>query len=220
MARMPRLVVPHYPHHVTQRGNRRMKTFFIDDDYEYYLDLIARYKDEVGVEVWAYCLMPNHVHFVVVPHEKEGLSQLFRKVHRHYTRYVNFREQWKVHLWQERFHSFVMDERYLLTCVRYVELNPVKAKLCLSPEEWRWSSAGAHLMGIDDYVVTVKPMLERIADWKTFWSTESGREEMDTINRFSSSGRPAGDEYFIRSLEELTGRDLCKKKPGPKSRVK
>lgn len=109
MARMPRLVAPHYPHHVTQRGNRRMKTFFCATDYQCYLDLVARYKSEVGVEILAYCLMPNHVHFVVVPYEQDGLAQLFRKVHQEYTRYINFREGWRGHLWQERFHSFVMD---------------------------------------------------------------------------------------------------------------
>lgn len=137
MARMPRLVVPDYPHHVTQRGIRRLKTFFNSGDYKYYQDLIARCKAEVGIEVLAYCLKPNHVHFVVVPREKEGLAQLFREVHRHYTRYINFREGWKGHLWQERFHSFVMDEPYLMATVRYVELNPVKAKLCATPEDWQ-----------------------------------------------------------------------------------
>ncbi len=82
MARMPRLVVPEYPHHITQRGNRRMKTFFSSDDYQAYLDLIARYKNEAGVTIWAYCLMPNHVHFVVVPEHEESLAALFRQVHR------------------------------------------------------------------------------------------------------------------------------------------
>ena len=124
MARMPRLVVPGYPHHVTQRGNRRMKTFFGDRDYQYYLELLSDTKEEAGIEVWAYCLMPNHVHFVVVPRLEDSLSRLFRSVHRHYSRAINFRENWKGHLWQERFHSFVMDERYLLATVRYVELNP------------------------------------------------------------------------------------------------
>ena len=130
MARMPRLVVPHYPHHITQRGARRIKTFFTEEDYQYYLELVAEYKAEAGVEVWAYCLMPNHVHFVAVPTERDSLSRLFRRVHRHYSRAINFRQKCTGHLWQERFHSFVMDEQYLLATVKYVELNPVKAKLC------------------------------------------------------------------------------------------
>ena len=110
MARMPRLVVPGFPHHVTQRGNRRMKTFFNGEDHCAYLDLLSKGKAEAGVSVWAYCLMLNHVHLVVIPGQKDSLAKLFRFVHRHYSRRINFRENWRGHLWHERFHSFVMDE--------------------------------------------------------------------------------------------------------------
>lgn len=130
MARMARLVVPGYPHHVTQRGNRRQKTFFSIDDYASYIKLLAAAKSKAGVEVWAYCLMPNHVHLVVVPKTESSLAALFSDAHRRYTRRINAREGWKGHLWQERFHSSVMDENYLLSTVRYVELNPVRARLC------------------------------------------------------------------------------------------
>lgn len=220
MARMPRLVVPGYPHHVTQRGNRRMNTFFCEDDYLAYLDLLADAKKNAGVDIWAYCLMPNHVHFVAVPGEKAGLATLFRHVHRHYSRRVNFREHWKGHLWQERFHSFVMDERYLLATVRYTELNPVQAGLCRAPEEWPWSSARAHFAGRDDPVVSVQPMLQRVLNWGDYLSQDPTQAEVDTIRRAASTGRPAGDGGFISSLELLTGRELVRKKPGPKTRVK
>lgn len=218
MARMPRLVVPGYPHHVTQRGTRQMKTFFSEDDYQYYLDLIAKYKNDAGITVWAYCLMPNHVHFVVVPEEENSLARLFRRVHRHYTRMINFRQQCRGHLWQERFHSFVMNEQYLLATVRYVELNPVKAKLCTQPELWRWSSASAHLSGRNNRVVTTAPMLGRITDWHAYLSIKESGDE--SIRRHSSSGRPAGDEIFIQTLEGLTGRPLRKKTSGPKPSIK
>lgn len=133
MARMARLVVPGYPHHVTQRGNRRQKTFFCDDDYHYYIELMAQFAEEAGTEVWAYCLMPNHVHFVMIPSHEDGLRAVLGEVHRRYTRHVNFRKGWRGHLWKERFHSFVMDEEYLLATVRYVERNPlVAAPLCTS----------------------------------------------------------------------------------------
>ena len=220
MARMPRLVVPNYPHHVTQRGNRRMKTFFHDEDYRYYLELVSRYKSAVGVDIWGYCLMPNHVHFVAVPAEQDGLANLFREVHRHYSRHINFRENWKGHLWQERFHSFVMDERHLMATVRYVELNPVKAKLCERPEDWAWSSTRAHIQAVDDEIVTVAPMLERVSNWNDYLMMDAREEEINAIRRCTSSGRPAGSKAFIQKLENITGQTLTKKKPGPKPRIK
>ena len=220
MARMPRLVVPGYPHHATQRGNRRMKTFFCDDDYRAYLELLAEAKADVGVAVWAYCLMPNHVHLVVVPEKEDSLARLFRHVHRHYSRRINFREKWKGHLWQERFHSFVMDERYLFATVRYTELNPVRAGLCERPEDWPWSSTRAHIVGCDDLAVEVKPMLDRIADWRRYLSDGASDEELHSIRRCSTTGRPGGQGSFVEQLEALTGRELRKRKPGPKPRIK
>ena len=115
---MPRLVVPGHPHHVTQRGNRRQKTFFHAEDYLAYLEFIAAAKPKAGFDIWAYCLMSNHVHFVIVPQYKDSLALLFKEVHRRYTRKINFRENWRGHLWQERFHSFVMDEPHLDATVR------------------------------------------------------------------------------------------------------
>ena len=220
MARMPGLVVPDYPHHVTQRGNRRMKTFFCDDDYRAYLNLLAEGKTHAGVSVWAYCLMPNHVHIVAVPQKEDGLSQLFRFVHRHYSRRINFRENWKGHLWQERFHSFVMDKRYLLATVRYTELNPVRARLCQRAEEWPWSSARAHLMGCNDVVTDVQPMCDRIGDWQRYLDEGASDGELEGIRRSATTGRPAGDASFLTRLEALTGRDLKKRKPGPKPGIK
>ena len=95
MARIARVVVPGYPHHVTQRGNRRMETFFRNEDYETYIDLVANACREAGTEVWAYCLMPNHVHLVMVPADEEGLRAVLGEAHRRYTREVNFRYQWR-----------------------------------------------------------------------------------------------------------------------------
>ena len=220
MARMPRLVVPGYPHHVTQRGSRRMRTFFSFSDYRAYLDLIIEAKDECGVDVWAYCLMPNHVHAVVVPTEEDSLSRFYRFVHRSYTRRVNYREGWMGHLWQERFHSSVMDERYLLATVKYVELNPVRAQLCPSVEAWPWSSVHAHLAGKSDEVVFVEPLLERINDWSRYLELEPNKHDMKTLRHNTNTGRPIGDHSFISHMEAMSGRDLKLKKPGPKPGIK
>ena len=99
MARMAREVVPEYPHHVMQRDNRRQKTFFCDDDYPYYIDLIAEFSQQSKTYVWAYCLMPNHVHIVMVPKEEDGLRATFGEAHRRYTRHINIRKGWRGHLW-------------------------------------------------------------------------------------------------------------------------
>ncbi len=141
MPRLARVVAPGLPHHVTQRGNRRQRTFFCGEDYESYLQLMAQFCEAEKVEVWAYCLMPNHVHLIAVPDSAEGLRRAIGEAHRRYTRMVNFREGWRGHLWQGRFASFVLHEAYLLTAARYVELNPVRAGLVNAPRQYPHSEA-------------------------------------------------------------------------------
>ena len=145
MARMARAVAPGMPHHITQRGNRRQQTFFNAEDSLANLDLMSTWCIKYQVEIWTYCLMPNHVHLIAVPTTTDGLARAIGEAHRRYTRRVNFREGWRGHLWQERFSSFVMDEQYLLACARYIELNPVRAGLVEKPDQWRWSSARPHV---------------------------------------------------------------------------
>lgn len=219
MARIARVVVPRYPHHVTQRGNRRQKVFFCDDDYAAYIALMAQAKEKAQVQVWAYCLMPNHVHLVVTPETEAGLRHFFGEAHRRYTRRINFREGWRGYLWQGRFLSFVMDESYLRAAVRYVELNPMRAGLCESASDWRWSSARAHLAGKDDELVSVKPMLERIHNWVSYLNEESTTTKLQEIRAHSTTGRPLGDESFLDALEANVGRKLRKRQPGPRRKA-
>ena len=150
MPRLARVVVPGLPHHITQRGNRRQQTFFCDEDYRSYLELMGQWCSAHQVEIWAYCLMPNHVHLIAVPQSADGLRRTVGEAHCRCTRSVNFREGWRGHLWQGRFASFVLDERYLLTAARYVELNPVRAGLIGAPSRYPWSSAAAQVRGRDD----------------------------------------------------------------------
>lgn len=109
MVRLARVVVPGLPHHITQRGNRRQETFFCVEDYQEYLALIGEWYRACAVEVWAYCLMPNHVHLIAVPESADGLRRAIGEAHRRYTRRMNFREGWRGHLWQGRFASWVCD---------------------------------------------------------------------------------------------------------------
>ena len=219
MARIARVVVPGHPHHVTQRGCRRQRTFFIADDYRYYLELLRKRKVGAGTSVWAYCLMPNHVHLVVVPETEQSLSRFLGPAHREYALEVNRRMGWQGHLWQERFHSFVMDECHLFAAVRYVEMNPVRASLCASAGDWPWSSAAAHLSGGGDGLVAVEPMLERVGNWEDYLSMPPEETTDENLRQTSCSGRPAGDDAFIGALEALTGRRLKRQKPGPRPAV-
>src|SRR5207247_1024218 len=127
MARIARVVIPGIPHHVTQRGNRRLPTFFNAGDYKRYLHYLSALCSKNEVDIWAYCLMTTHVQLIAVPKSEESLRLALGEAHRRYTCDINFREGWRGHLWQGRFSSFPMDDRYLLTTARYIELNPVKA---------------------------------------------------------------------------------------------
>ena len=220
MPRLARLVVPNIPHHIVQRGNRKMDVFFQDEDYQTYIDLIAAYCQDYRAEVLAWCLMPNHVHFVVVPREKETLHKVFGETHRRYTQLINKREGWTGYLWQGRFSSFPMDEQHLMNAVAYVELNPVAAGLVRRPEDWRWSSARAHLKGVEDPLMgRQRPkVFDGIRDWRAFLKQHNHSSDFEVLEKHERTGRPVGDKKFIRRLEKLTGRALEKQKPGPKSK--
>lgn len=213
------MVLPGIPHHVTQRGNRRERTFFEPGDYALYLDLLADAAERHGVEVWSYCLMPNHVHIIAVPRDADALGRTFRHVHRHYTGYVNARMRVTGHLWQGRFSSVAMDEQHLFAALRYVALNPVRARLVARAEDWSWSSARAHIAGEDDCVVKVAPALERVGDFRAFL-----REDFDeaftyaALRHAETIGRPVGSREWLEDMESRTGLALLPGKRGPKAK--
>ncbi|MDB5704390.1 MAG: transposase [Sphingomonas bacterium] len=220
MARLPRLVIPGLPHHVTQRGNGRAQTFFEEADYALYRDLFAEAATRAGCAVWAYCLMPNHIHAIVVPSDEDGLRRTFGDLHRRYTGYINARARRTGHLWQGRFGSVAMDEAHLHHALRYVSLNPVRARLAKRAEEWGWSSARAHLAGEDDALVTVAPALERIDDFAAFLADDIDEAAVyAALRKAESIGRPIGDADWIEALEARTGRKLAPAKRGPQART-
>jgi putative transposase len=214
VARLARIIVPGYPHHVTQRGNRRQKTFFCEDDYRHYVALIGKWCRRRNVEIWAYCLMPNHVHLIALPSSQDGLRRAIGEAHRRYSLAVNTREGWRGHLWQGRFNSFVLDEPHLLAAARYIELNPVRAGLAPQPDGYRWSSAAAHLTGQDDNLVRVDPLLSIVEDWRAFLSVPVPSSEAETLRRHERTGRPLGSEAFVTKLEGEVGRRLHPQKGG------
>jgi putative transposase len=219
MARLARVVAAGIPHHVTQRGNRRQQVFFSDDDYAAYRALLAEGCRAAGVAVWGYCLMPNHVHLILTPADEDGLRAALGEAHRRYTRHVNLREGWRGYLWQGRFASCPMDEAYLLACARYVELNPVRARLARRARDWRWSSARAHLAGDDDELVRVRPLLALAPDWRGFLADGLDADNHQAIRAGERTGRPLGSTRFVAGLEKRLDRPLARQKPGPKPKV-
>ena len=219
MARIARVVAPGLPHHVTQRGNRRQAVFFSEADYEAYLACLSEGCASAGTEVWAYCLMPNHVHLLLAPFDKDGLRAALGEAHRRYTRGINFREGWRGHLWQERFASFpVSSGPYLRRVVQYIELNPVRARLAARPEDWLWSSVRAHMSGQPDPLLRLggESLLKTIPDWRTFLSEGLDEDSHRLVRRHESTGRPLGSEEFVSGIEAALGRILSPQKRGPK----
>jgi len=217
MTRIARAVAPGIPHHITQRGNRRQPTFFSSADYETYIELMHGSCERQGVAIWAYCLMPNHVHLVAVPQDEGSLARAIGEAHRRYTLLVNEREGWRGHLWQGRFASYVMDERFLLTCTRYVEMNPVRGGLVSAATDWPWSSARAHATRCSDALVTVQPLLDMVDDaWTDFLAAEPSADEAGVFRKHERTGRPLGSPAFIASLEDRLGRVLQRQRPGKK----
>jgi putative transposase len=218
MARLARVVAAGSPHLVTQRGNRGQKVFFSDSDYELYLELLAEGARGARTAVWAYALLPDRVHLLLVPSDEDGLRAALGESHRRYTRAINDRKNWRGFLWQGRFASFPTDEGHVLSCAKFIETSPVLRKLAKRPRDYRWSSAGAHLTGRDDEVVRVKPLLDRVDNWRRFLAQPLSEEERETIRAHESTGRPLGSPSFVGRLEKRLGRTLARQKPGPKPR--
>ncbi len=219
MARLARIIIPGIAHHVTQRGNRREPIFFEAGDQEVYRDLLAEQAARARVSIWAYCLMPNHVHLVAVPEDPHGLGRAIGEAHRRYTNFINARGRWTGHLFQSRFASVAMDEAHLIAAIRYVSLNPVRARLAARPEDWAWSSARAHLTGVDDALVTVKPMLDRFDAAALAALLAPGAEDeaaFAALRAAETTGRPLGNEDFVKGLERLLGRPVARRAPGRK----
>ena len=189
-----------------------------DGDYSLYRDLVFDAARKASCEIWCWCLMPNHVHMIIVPHDEDGLRRTFADAHRRYTGYINARLRVTGHLWQGRFGSVVMDEEHLYHAVRYVSLNPVRAGLVERAQDWPWSSVGDHLACRDDRSFLSSPVLERYGDFQKFLA-----EPFDEANAYlairkgETSGRPAGSYDWILTLQERTGRKILPGKPGPKT---
>jgi len=219
MPRMARLVMPGLPHHVTQRGNRRGQVFFSSEDRQRYMGLFQHYRLRYDLEVLAYCLMDNHVHWVVVPKQECALADTLRDAHASYAVDVNQATRTCGHFFQGRFFSCPLDGEHLWAAVRYFERNPVRTRVVARAEDYAWSSAQAHCGLRDDPLLTPGfPPPGVVSDWPT-WLAAEDAQQMEAVRRHTLTGRPWGSAAFVAQLEALTGRILQPLKRGRKKRL-
>ncbi len=217
MPRIARVVVPDCPHHVTQRGVRRMDVFMSDGDRHAYLKLLAEQSQTHGVSYLAWCLMTNHIHLVAVPSGPNSLAKGIGEAHKRYTRMINSREGWRGYLFQGRFFSCPIEPSHLIAVVRYVLRNPVRAGLAEHAWDYQWSSA-KWLVGsaVSDPLMRSLGPLAEVDEWKTILA--SANENLSSIRQHTRTGRPLGGEAFVEHVEGVLGRRLKKRKPGPTRR--
>jgi putative transposase len=215
MPRFARVVVPHCPHHITQRGNVRRDIFFTPDDRRVYLGLLKQYADLYQLEVLGYCLMTNHVHLVLIPATQPSLPKAMREINMRYAQYRNAIERGNGHLWQSRYYSCPVEPARLGTLMRYVELNPVRAGMVPAAALYDWSSARVHLGG-ENTTGTLA-----LVEWKQSWTAEdwaqilaSGGEEAGAIREATYGGRPLGSNQFVQEVETFLCRRLQRGAPG------
>ena len=228
MPRKPRIKCGGIPHHIIQRGNNRSACFFADEDYQYFMDNLSEGAERYECDVHAYVLMSNHVHFLVTPMDNEGLSRMMRYVGSRYVQYVNNAYRRSGTLWEGRFKSNLLDsDRYLMTCCRYIEMNPVRAALVTDPGEYKWSSYGAHAYGRADgllrdhncYLALGENTTTRLQTYRELFRQHVDEPSLQEIRSSINSGMPLGDESFKDQLETQIARSVRAGKPGrPKKR--
>ena len=221
MARIARVVIPGFPHHVTQRGNHRQLVFLEEGDRQVYRDLLRDWLLFHSVRLVGYCLMGNHVHLMPIPGNACSLAKAIGRAHQDYSRWFQVRQRQTGHLWQNRFFSCVVEEERFLGALLYIELNPVRAGLVGGAWEWEWSSARAHVTGIDPTgLLDMEYWASRNGgvSWKRRLEEAAQDQALaDGIRAATKSGRPWGRSEFVASLELRLGRVLRPQKRGRKS---
>ena len=223
MARKPRINLPGVPQHVIQRGHNREPCFYGEADYSAYLEFLQMTSERSGCQIHAYVLMTNHVHLLVTPTQDYGISTMMQSLGKRYVQYVNSSYRRSGTLWEGRYKASLVDsQRYLLTCMRYIELNPVRAGMVVSPSEYRWSSYGCNAASKDNCVVTPHPLYRQLgvtAAARCFAYRELFRYKLDqallheireTVNHELVLGR----EDFRDKIETMLNRKVRQGKPG------
>lgn len=219
MARLPRLTIPGYPHHVIQRGTNRQRIFIDAQDFERMRELLAEHARVQRVAIHAYVLMDNHFHLLATPETETGLPQMMQAVGRAYVRYFNRRHGRTGTLWEGRYRSaIVQSERYLLACMVYIDLNPERAGLTADPAQWPWSSCASHLGLRVDPLVTPHALqwamgntpFAREAAYRELLHAGIGRAEREALTESTLRGWALGGPDFVARLHTQTPRRASK----------
>jgi len=219
MARTARIVLPDTPHHITQRGNRGEPVFFEKADYQNYIETLKEQCETHGVQIWTYSLLQNQIHLIAVPQEEKALANAIGEAHRRYTVYINNKQNWSGHLFQNRFFSYPMDEAGLLKAAHFIETLPVSAGIVPKADSYIWSSAKAHAKDRDNPLVSQKILPNLISDWASFLEMPTNGQEFSAIERHLKTGRPRGSDAFLDSVEAQTGRSVRPQKRGRKPKT-
>jgi putative transposase len=220
MGRIARVVVPGIAHHITQRGNHRQPVFFDDEDRRVYLAALGENAARYGMRLLGFCLMTNHVHLVAVPERDDSLARALGRAQCDYARWQHIRQRQTGHLWQNRFFSCPLDSGHAWAALGYVERNPVRAGMTAAADQWPWSSARAHVTGVDESA------LLDMDGWRTCWTPPQWRQALEVgvgesffeqrIRQATRTGRPLGAEGFASALERMLNRPLTPAKRGRK----
>lgn len=229
MARLTRFILPGQPQHVIVRGNNREPIFVDDDDYRFYLDKLANGAAKHGCEVHAYVLMTNHVHLLVTPTDESGLGKLVQYLGRYYVQYFNHVHQRSGTLWEGRYKATLIDsEAYLLTCHRYIELNPVRAGMVERPREYHWSSYPANAHGVPDHRLTPHPLYlalgndgeDRSRAYRALFRNHLPDQDIELIRKSTNKSWVLGNDRFREKIEGLLNRHVAPKSRGGDRRSK
>jgi putative transposase len=210
MPRKPRFYLPGVPAHIVQRGHSREPVFFENDDYVAYLGWLHEAAERYGCTIQAYVLMTNHIHLLVTPDRQNSISQMMQYLGRHYVPYINHTYGSSGSIWEGRYKSsMIHEEEYLLTCMRYIELNPVRADMVKSPGAYRWSSYRANGLGEANKLIRPHPLYQslgrtrqqRQAAYHTLFKAHIDEKDMNNIRSAWQTGTPLGNDYFRQKIE-------------------
>lgn len=216
MPRIARAVATGYPHHIVQRGNNRQPVFFKEEDRFLYFSLLKKYSEKWGARVLAYCLMTNHVHLLIIPKKDESLYKMMQGITLCYTQYINRTYSKTGRLWESRYHSCIVDkDAYLWSVARYIEQNPVRAKIIRKPEDYPYSSAKAHILSLPDDLLGGEFFSDRQRkDYVAFIRERIAEKEINELKYHTRTGRPFGREGFLNKMERRLNRELSVRRPG------